>query len=75
VEKCHFTYVTYFTPSQEEQCQDTFEKTCQITFRQQATSDSVMKCYRPLEKVGREGPGRSCAGLQRAGEGGVQDRV
>merc|ERR1711935_355950 len=27
-----------------------FEKTCQITFKQQAIEESVRKCYKPLEK-------------------------
>ncbi len=51
VEKCHYTYVTQFSPAQEEVCEENFEKTCQITFKQQAFTESVKKCYRPLEKV------------------------
>jgi len=51
VEKCHYTYVTQFTPTQEEVCDETFEKSCQITFKQQAVEESVKKCYRPLSKV------------------------
>merc|ERR1711935_181292 len=50
VEKCHYTYVTQFTPTQEEVCEENFEKTCQITFKQQAIEESVKKCYRPLVK-------------------------
>jgi len=50
VEKCHYTYVTQFTPTQEEVCEENFEKTCQITFKQQAIEESVKKCYRPLIK-------------------------
>merc|ERR1712141_118401 len=50
VEKCHYTYVTQFTPTQEEVCEENFEKTCQITFKQMAVEESVKKCYRPLEK-------------------------
>ena len=30
VEKCHYTYVTEFTPNQEEVCEENFEKKCQI---------------------------------------------
>jgi hypothetical protein len=51
VEKCHYTYVTQFTPAQEEVCEENFEKTCQITFKQQAVEESIKKCYKPLEKV------------------------
>lgn len=51
VEKCHYTYVTQFTPAQEEVCEENFEKTCQITFKQQAVNETVKKCYKPLEKV------------------------
>merc|ERR1712165_273599 len=51
VEKCHYTYVTQFSPAQEEVCEENFEKTCQITFKQQAINETVQKCYKPLEKV------------------------
>ena len=51
VEQCHYTYVTQFTPSQEEVCEENFEKTCQITFKQQAFNETVKKCYKPVEKV------------------------
>merc|ERR1711892_119732 len=50
-EQCHYTYVTQFKPSQEEVCDETFEKSCSITFKQQAYEDKVNKCYRPMEKV------------------------
>ena len=51
VEQCHYTYVTTFTPSQEEVCEENFEKTCSITFNQQAFNETVRKCYTPVEKV------------------------
>merc|ERR1712038_1387062 len=51
VEKCHYTYVTQFTPSQEEVCEENFEKSCSITFKQQAFNETVRKCYRPTMKV------------------------
>eukprot|EP00095_Tigriopus_kingsejongensis_P000842 maker-scaffold546_size140615-snap-gene-0.28 protein:Tk00842 transcript:maker-scaffold546_size140615-snap-gene-0.28-mRNA-1 annotation:"pbcv-specific basic adaptor domain-containing protein" len=51
VEKCHYTYVTQFEPAQEEVCEENFEKSCQVTFKQQAIEETVKKCYRPLEKV------------------------
>jgi hypothetical protein len=51
VEKCHYTYVTQFTAAQEEVCEENFEKTCQITFKQMAVEETVKKCYKPIEKV------------------------
>ena len=50
-EQCHYTYVTKFSPSQEEVCEENFEKSCQITFKQQAFNETVKKCYKPVEKV------------------------
>ena len=50
VEKCHYTYVTQFTPTAEEICSENFEKICQITFKQEATEEEVEKCYKPLIK-------------------------
>merc|ERR1719205_565480 len=56
-EQCHYTYVTKFAPSQEEVCEENFEKECQITFKEKATNETVRKCYRPTEKVGNgQGP-------------------
>ena len=51
VEKCHYTYVAQFKPSQEEVCDENFEKSCQITFKQQAYNETVRKCCRPTSKV------------------------
>merc|ERR1712106_812063 len=51
VEQCHYTYVTQFTPAQQEVCEENFEKTCSITFKQQAYNETVKKCYIPIEKV------------------------
>ena len=51
VEQCHYTYVTTFSPSQEEVCEETYQKTCSITFTQQAYNETVRKCYTPVEKV------------------------
>merc|ERR1712025_1259394 len=49
-EQCHYTYVTQFKPSQEEVCEENFEKQCSVTFKQQAYNETVRKCYRPVEK-------------------------
>jgi len=51
VEKCHYTYITLFNPAQQEECEENFEKSCQITFRQEASRETVRKCYRPQQKV------------------------
>ena len=51
VEKCHYTYVAQFKPSQEEVCDENFEKSCQITFKQQAYNETVRKCCRLTSKV------------------------
>merc|ERR1711935_622568 len=50
-EQCHYTYVTQFKPSQEEVCEENFEKQCSIIFKQQAYNETVKKCYKPVEKV------------------------
>merc|ERR1711892_1020140 len=50
-EQCHYTYVTQFSPSMEEVCEENFEKQCSITFKQKAMNETVQKCYRPVEKV------------------------
>jgi hypothetical protein len=50
VEKCHYTYITQFSSSPEEICEENFEKKCQITFNKQTTTEKVRKCYTPLEK-------------------------
>merc|ERR1711935_1255008 len=51
VEKCHYTYITQFSAIQEEVCDETYEKSCQIIFKQQAFNETVQKCYKPLTKV------------------------
>ena len=53
VEQCHFTYVTKFKPTQEQICDENFEKKCQISFKQQGYNETVKKCYKPVQKVRR----------------------
>ena len=48
VEKCHYTYTTQFLPTQEEVCDETYEKRCSITYKQVAQNDSLLHCYNPL---------------------------
>merc|ERR1712025_581185 len=49
-EQCHYTYVTQFKPTQQEVCEETFEKKCAITFKQKAFNETVNHCYRPVTK-------------------------
>ena len=47
-EKCHTTYTTDFQPQQEEDCEETFTKTCFIEYRKQASTDTVKFCHTPI---------------------------
>jgi len=51
VQKCHYTYRTQFTPSQEEVCREEYQKTCRISFRKKAVNEKLNKCYKPVERV------------------------
>ena len=51
VEKCHHTYLTQFTPSQEEVCHHQYYKSCRISYSKKAVNETVRKCYKPVEKV------------------------
>ena len=53
--------MTQFDTAQEEVCEENFEKSCQVTFKQQAFNETVKKCYKPIEKVcdGTEQYGKS----------------
>jgi len=56
-ESCHYTYVTRFTPHQQEVCDENYKKKCTIVFVTQSQRETVQKCYRPLEKqCSGEGP-------------------
>ncbi|TRY75841.1 hypothetical protein TCAL_12657 [Tigriopus californicus] len=46
---CHFTYVTQFQATQEEVCDENFEKVCQIVFKKAAFNETVRKCYTPVD--------------------------
>ena len=52
VEQCHYTYVTKYRASQEEVCQENYEKVCRISYASRAVQELVRKCYRPVQKVG-----------------------
>jgi len=50
-EQCHETYVTFFNAATEQQCDETFEKKCQISFRSKAVTEPVRSCRRPLVSI------------------------
>lgn len=52
--KCHTTYTTDYEPQQEEECDETFTKSCFIEYKQVASQEPVKFCYTPL---GCEGEG------------------
>ena len=52
VEQCHYTYITKYRPSQEEICDENYEKVCQISYATKAVNDTIKKCYTPVVKGG-----------------------
>ena len=46
--ECHTSYVTRFRPSQEEVCDETFIKTCHITFSLTPVNTTVKDCFKPI---------------------------
>ena len=50
VTQCYNTYVTKYTSSVREKCQEVFVKTCRIVQRSQAYNHTVRMCKRPLVK-------------------------
>ena len=49
--KCHNTYLTFFTPTQEKVCEEYFEKKCKIVFDKKNIGESIRKCIRPQQKI------------------------
>ena len=49
--QCLFTYITQYIPTQEEICENSFHKTCQITIRQAASTEVVRSCLTPVSKA------------------------
>lgn len=49
-EKCHTTYLTDYTPQQEEKCEENFKKNCFIEFKKKASDEKVQFCFTPLLK-------------------------
>merc|ERR1712109_116093 len=48
-EKCHTTYTTDFEPQQEEECDETFTKSCFIEYKKAASEEKVKFCHTPLK--------------------------
>ena len=42
VEKCHYTYITQFTPAQEQVCRHNYQKTCRINFNKRAVEETAI---------------------------------
>ena len=51
VEKCHYTFKTYFKPSSEELCHENFEKLCQIRMTGKVSRELVRRCTTPFKKL------------------------
>ena len=49
-EECHTSYVTRFRPRQEEVCDETFVKTCHITFSVTPVNTTIRDCFKPMIK-------------------------
>lgn len=47
-EKCHTTYTTDFEPQQEEECDETFTKSCFIEYKKSASEEAIKFCHTPL---------------------------
>ena len=47
-EKCHTTYTTDFEPQQEEECDETFIKSCFIEYKKKAEEETIQFCHTPL---------------------------
>jgi len=55
---CHETFVTEFKAMQERKCDDnTFWKTCKISFKEISLNYTVKTCFKPLVKKCQEGYG------------------
>ena len=50
VNTCHYSYVTKYKPSSEEQCSEIFSKRCQTVFSKEAETVIVEHCYQPVSR-------------------------
>ena len=49
--QCHYTYVSQFSPTQEEMCEKNFEKVCSSTFKQQVYNEMIEECMTVYEST------------------------
>ena len=47
---CHYTYITQYSPAQEQVCREDYKKICRIRFSKKVVNDVVRKCYNPVKK-------------------------
>ena len=47
-EQCYQSYITKYKPSQKQECDDEFVKSCRIQYKTTAQQESVRKCTVPL---------------------------
>ena len=47
-EQCYHSYITKYKPSQKQECDDEFVKSCSIHYKTTAQQESVRKCTVPL---------------------------
>ena len=50
IEKCHFTYITKFSPVKTKTCEENYHKKCRITFAPHSRNETVTKCLTPVSK-------------------------
>jgi len=50
-EKCHDTFITDYIPTQQEHCEESFDKQCRITYKPMMFTEDVELCNEPLQKV------------------------
>ena len=48
--QCFTSYVTKFRPVQEEECDEKYVKTCQISFSPGTVNTTTRDCYRPITR-------------------------
>ena len=50
VNTCHYSYLTKYKASSEEQCEEIFSKRCQTVFSKEAETVIVEHCHQPVSR-------------------------